>query len=121
MNSTLATLEYEHAGLLCRLKLLYSGTNTGTHKFRMHWCGYVQVPGTHPLFGEPERVNTEGLSVHGGVTYNQFEEDGHYWIGFDCSHWGDGENPNQENWKDQDYVTQETNTLAEQIQKLVSR
>lgn len=54
-----------------------------------HWCGYVDLPAGHPwaaldlAWGAPD-----GLSVHGGITYQESHDDG-VRIGFDCAHSGD--------------------------------
>lgn len=69
------------------------------------WCGYVGVPEGHKLFGK-DFMETESLSVHGGITYTDFctkedpehgichipgpgEPDRVWWLGFDCAHAGD--------------------------------
>jgi len=70
-------------------------------------CGYVGVPKSHPDHGKDwEAIN---VSVHGGVTFTgscrpstrgdpeyaichtvpKDEDDNVWWIGFDCSHYGD--------------------------------
>jgi hypothetical protein len=52
------------------------------------WCGYVGVSPDNPY--AKSYLPRELLSVHGGVTFSrQSEENGLFWIGFDCSHAGD--------------------------------
>lgn len=66
-----------------------------------HLCGYVQVPVGHPAYGHADEYDTplNQIGCHGGITYAEFNnndypiaetEKGHYWIGFDCGHFGDG-------------------------------
>lgn len=55
------------------------------------FCGYVEVPEDHPLFGleysDPEFPDFE---VHGGITFTDFlHETDTYCIGFDCNHYLD--------------------------------
>lgn len=56
--------------------------------------GYVRIPEKHPWFNKP--YNELGVACHGGLTYGRpylvnvsDESEGHYWIGFDCGHYGD--------------------------------
>jgi hypothetical protein len=66
-----------------------------------HWCGYVAVPKTHPLFGKDyNEVDYDKVTPHGGLTYAQecagdpdrgicHRTDGGdhaWWFGFDCAH-----------------------------------
>lgn len=66
-----------------------------------HLCGYVRVPVGHPAYGHADEYDTplNQIRCHGGLTYAEFNtndypvaeaEKGHYWIGFDCGHFGDG-------------------------------
>lgn len=80
------------------------------HPSSGHWCGYVGVDESHPLFNigysygdnSPDSI----LEVHGGITFTDFcQEDGKeygichiaapgepdkiWWLGFDCAHAGD--------------------------------
>lgn len=73
------------------------------HSDRGHWCGYVAVPGEHPLFGK--NYEAPDVEVHGGcLTYARAcdaskseaegichvpgpgESDHVWWFGFDCAH-----------------------------------
>ena len=76
-----------------------------------HWCGYVGLPSSHPLYkkeySEEELYNIE---AHGGLTYSdmnkltkklidkgmnlgllpdEIREYETWWLGFDCAHLGD--------------------------------
>jgi len=71
-------------GLRCRMKRNASGT----------WCGYVLIPGHHPMAGLSDS-DLYHLDVHGGVTYASSQGDG-WVIGFDCNHSSD---LSQEEWR----------------------
>jgi hypothetical protein len=49
-------------------------------------CGYVGVPAGHPLFGQHYDNVSKYVEMHGGSTFAEAEEDGLWWIGFDCGH-----------------------------------
>jgi hypothetical protein len=89
----------EATGLVCLLHRSEFG----------HWCGYVGLPPSHPLYErsyEDIYENVANLGVHGGVTYSEAcapdhdpvtgrgvchvpepgEPDNLWWIGFDCGH-----------------------------------
>ncbi len=51
--------------------------------FGGHFCGYVKIPKSHPLF----RQRNLDLDCHGGLTCNEIHEE--HWVGFDCAHTGD--------------------------------
>ena len=56
-----------------------------------HRCGYVAIPKDHVLYGR--HFNNILLDCHGGLTYSDDGyplDDGNWYIGFDCAHWGDG-------------------------------
>lgn len=75
--------EWEHAGFKCTVI---------KHSTMGHYCGYVWLPKDHPLVDQGERYINNLASVHGGVTYNAWEEVGKekfYVVGFDCGHAGD--------------------------------
>lgn len=121
---------FEHAGLKCALK----------RNFGFAWCGYVAVPEGHPLynnsaFADEERDLYDDLSVHGCVTYCGTGERLELptlvgWvIGFDCLHAYDLAPVHMElemrefpEWKyrDLEYVTNETKSLAEQLAKMLT-
>lgn len=77
----------------------------------MHWfCGYVEVPYEHPCFGLYSEL--EGaLFVHGGLTFGDTAEfaDG-YLIGFDCAHYGDSPEV-----QDEEYTFNECKRLVDQL------
>lgn len=53
-----------------------------------HLCGYVGVPQGHPWFGESDY--DVDATVHGGLTFaGSLDEDGLWYVGFDCAHSGD--------------------------------
>lgn len=75
-----------------------------------HRCGYVGIPKGHKYYGkEYDEIND--IECHGGLTYSrndlfgQDDEDT-WWIGFDCSHYRDGEDYEtaKKYWKDNPYV-----------------
>lgn len=82
-------VEFEHCGLKCKVvrqahKEIHA---VDFHMFGGYLTGYVSVDKKHPCYAKgPLDQSTNGLEVHGGVTFNDFHEDGLYWIGFDCAH-----------------------------------
>ncbi len=119
--------EWRHAGLTC---LAHRG-GVGA------WCGYVAVPPGHPLHGV--RWLDAVLDVHGGLTFaearhkyfgrtlKEGETDGHWYLGFDCSHAGDAMPTTYHLFQRKEYeehywtleeVREETNRLAEQVAAL---
>ena len=64
-------------------------------------CGYVAVPENHPYYGRD--CDKLPICCHGGLTFGQvctmkyINEPEHYWIGFDCDHYGDGPDLNKLN------------------------
>jgi len=67
-----------------------------TRNFAGSWCGYVEIPIDSKYATEIEQ---DKLNIHGGLTWNskrlpltiQLSSDhsNSYWLGFDCSHFGD--------------------------------
>lgn len=53
-------------------------------------CGYVQIPSGHPWF--KKHYHNIDVDVHGGLTFSDWL-DGNYWIGFDCAHYNDAQDP----------------------------
>jgi len=67
--------------------------------FLGHWCGYIMIP-SGPFteciadrwtdsYGVASHISTAlgaGVTIHGGITYLELEEDDNLWIGFDCGH-----------------------------------
>jgi hypothetical protein len=96
-------------------------------------CGYVTVPAGHPAHGKGYDDDLLGnVSVHGGLTYAEPEEDGGWTFGFDCSHYGDAGHPEWENgntyrrifdggeYRSLDYVQGEIESLARALLALAS-
>ncbi len=84
----------------------------------IYWCGYVQIPKTHPLCKE----DVTSLECHGGVTFRGarfLPKDPKWYIGFDCAHLGDRSSLKEmgfgELYCNKAYVINETKRLAEQI------
>ncbi len=88
----------------------------------------------------PVQAQLNDIRVHGGMTFSgkRFDDNGLHWFGFDCSHAGDY-SPGLDRlndpiiglgcstgwggvieYRDQAYVTAETNSLAEQLAGLSS-
>jgi hypothetical protein len=70
-------------GYLCAIRRNYMGC----------LCGYIGVPITHPFINASTASDLKGhiegtINVHGGVTLLK-KIGGFWWIGFDCSHFGD--------------------------------
>lgn len=103
---------FEAHGLACHIL---------RHRVLGHLCGYVGLPAGHPLHGEtnPLRIDVE---VHGGVTYGRKHTDGLYWVGFDCSHYGDLTPGGVDGgtYRTIEYVRKETRKLARQLADLGS-
>jgi len=109
--------DWEAHGLKCAMRRNATGA----------WCGYVGVPVDHPHYG----VDYYNLpfDVHGGLTYGAagaiWLGEGLYWFGFDCAHWGDycpGLPPafRMGTYRDEAYVTSQTESLAQQMLDLPS-
>jgi len=61
-------------------------------------CGYVRIPPGHPWHGK--REEDVDASVHGGLTFAEPDldcgkggADDAWWLGFDCAHAGDAQDP----------------------------
>lgn len=61
-----------------------------------HRCGYVGIPKNHPAHGKSYEDLYDVICVHGGLTYSgerdnyPVDNEGLWWIGFDCGHCDDG-------------------------------
>lgn len=121
--------EFRHHGFVCLIKRGPMG----------QWCGYVALPPGHPLHGKSYDDCDSRFDVHGGLTYagkcdldigichepEPGESDDVWWLGFDCGHCFDiiPEMAEQYDihlipgqvYRDQAYVTAETQSLAEQL------
>lgn len=122
-------VDFVHEGFACFINRAPLGV----------WCGYVGVPEGHPWFGK--QYDNISADVHGGLTYSALchgelchvpqpgMPDHVWWLGFDCGHYMDlvpkmitleatvlKDLPRTHHgiYKDQHYVTRETQRLAEQ-------
>lgn len=111
-------------GLPCIVKRNFSGS----------LCGYVGVKDGHPAFGQ--HFDAVSVEVHGGLTFaasrkpcadnSNWPTDKRYWLGFDCNHAYDyapftrtfGPRDPEELYRDFDYVTAETESLARQLAEM---
>jgi len=106
-----------------------------------HWCGYVQVPKDSRLFRKNYYYSSNSelgiskleqaindIDVHGGITYSgDRKEDGNWWFGFDCGHFGDlclyqldyNLGDSCAVYKDKDYCIKQCKNLAEQIKEII--
>lgn len=83
-------VRFEHAGLKCLIRrYVYNieGFFIGTG----HLNGYCILPKEHLLHGESDFKKFHDFDVHGGITFNDFDnfEPYEFMIGFDCAHAGD--------------------------------
>lgn len=60
-------------------------------------CGYIAVNNTHPYYGLSfDNDGPSEVMCHWGLTYSgegkhfYYDDDGLWWFGFDCGHYGDG-------------------------------
>lgn len=100
----MTTLEsvFEYKGFICYV--VFRRLSFG------YRCGYVEIPNSITF-------NEIDISCHGGITFNSkqapppiISEKGHYYIGFDCAHWGDS----IKTWS-KDKVAQELKSIVDQI------
>lgn len=80
-------VEFIYKDYRCRIVRIvaFEGLGGG-HVFGGHLCGYVQVPDDLKLFDKGYDLD---FDVHGGITYNEKDDDEKNWIGFDCAHLND--------------------------------
>lgn len=110
---------YDEDGYKCMIRKIPLGV----------YCGYVGVTEEHPYYGQDIMGGLFGflgegeLRVHGGVTYcDKMPESDHWWIGFDCAHFGDyvpglGSIADDGVFRDIPYVKREITRLVEQIKE----
>ncbi len=92
-------------------------------------CGYVCIPVGHPW----HHLGYDNIQAdcHGGLTYADSDsETDDYWIGFDCAHSGDAQDPTlgaryMDHWtggeiRSQEYVEQECRSLCEQAKAQIT-
>lgn len=118
-------VDFKHAGLQCRMRRNGGGA----------WCGYVRVGKDHPAFGK--HYDNVDVDVHGGLTWADQGPGGGdgkkssewWWLGFDCSHYGDftpkydgryGSQGYHSVYRDEAYVRHECESLAEQLAEMDS-
>ena len=80
------------------------------------YCGYVEIPQDHEFY-ELDYIDIyrdyEEIDVHGGLNFsNRFEENGAYYIGFDCHHALDNSIE-----QDEDYTERECKYLIDQLKE----
>jgi hypothetical protein len=118
--------EWEAHGLRCLIL---------RESFWGHLAGYVGIPQGHPWYGQSaSRLNLDGVLVHGGVSFAQPSDSLRqpadlWWVGFDCGHLYDYKPRKKEhglsNWsdavyRDMDYVTRQTEGLAQQAAEVLA-
>lgn len=81
-------VEFEYKGYHCVVKRIAVREPYAKvfHVFGGYLCGYVKVPLELEL--HKKGLDLKG-DVHGGITFNQLDEDNENWIGFDCVHLND--------------------------------
>ncbi|KAL9658233.1 hypothetical protein ABK040_012492 [Willaertia magna] len=84
-----------------------------------HWCGYIQLPETHPDFGK-SYDELGDINVHEELTYS----DGNGVFGYDCAHYYDivpvwtdiyGGAPSGATYKDIEFVKNQLKEMAKQF------
>ncbi|WP_462370335.1 hypothetical protein [Oxalobacter formigenes] len=87
-------------------------------------CGYVKIPEDNPLHNVAyQNKPLSQILVHGGLTFaGDIENDGQYWVGFDCAHYTDicpaifiMPGFNRGEYKDIEFVRQQCRLLADQV------
>lgn len=79
------------------------------------YCGYIKIEKDSPLYSKhyDDKVFSS-IIVHGGLTYSgAINEDGDFYIGFDCNHLGDNVD-----YCNLEYVSEQIKSLSIQISKL---
>lgn len=125
--------EYDLLGCEILKEFVHCGYDCSVVWYQNHFCGYVEIPKHHKLYGKTwnDEENDE-INVYGGITYNQVT-DNNTWFGWDAAHAGDycinTSNPNKMELKQfinscddklwiLDMAILETANLAEQLKKL---
>ena len=135
------TKEWEHRGVKCLIRRVPN---------MLHLCGYVGLPKDHPYVKEHKDYDYVDVVVHGGVTFSEkIKEYGKdlFFYGFDCAHSGDlvpgnvkndfdalffdkgtliydkakGYDSYHKTYKDMEYVTKETEKMADQLIELMNK
>ena len=107
---------------------------TIVHNGMGYRCGYVRIPKGHPWHGKSYDDIYDiapDLNVHGGLTFSEADvecddpgKDNAWWLGFDCAHSGDAQDPQlpasykmpylqtDSHVRTQDYVRKECHSLC---------
>lgn len=72
-----------HDGIECRIHRMFA-KECSAHLFGGHLCGYISIPNDNSCY--EKHYDDIEIEVHGGLTYAELENDGKYWVGFDCAH-----------------------------------
>ena len=70
---------FTHLGIKCEIIRIIT-PNDFNHYFRGYFCGYCYCP---------LELKVDDFEIHGGITYDEIENDGQRKIGFDCGHSND--------------------------------
>lgn len=91
-----------------------------------HRCGYVGVPNTNSLYGRD--YSDLDVDCHWGLSWGQHRPDypvamdtKHWWFGFDCIHYGDGDmldNPFGYPVRSLSYCSEQCESIAAQLMGL---
>ena len=111
-------VEFKNAGLTCLIQRNSLGA----------WCGYVGIPSSHRFYKKHYDTVDVEVEVHGGLTYSGecagvicHKTEKLWWFGFDCAHYMDFIPTfckiGKDIYRDQRYVTEQTMSLAEQLDK----
>jgi hypothetical protein len=93
-------------------------------------CGYLKIRPDHPWYKKDYTETDCEVEIHGGLTYGSTNEnDGSWWIGFDCAHSFDKVDPSillkdsphhmyigGKEIRTTEYVEKELKNLADQAQ-----
>ena len=108
----LETFPKEH---LLEKESYYNGFKYVVMNLGNYLCGYVAIPEGHPLAGVNYN-DIDDIHCHGGLTYSEdfltdySNDEGYWWIGFDCNHGGDTMNK-----CNVQYVSNECKNIINQI------
>lgn len=119
-------------------KRIAAGEHNGFHWVILHngmgyRCGYIMLPKSHPWYGKG--YDDIEADCHGGLTYADTDkEHGVHWIGFDCAHCHDAQDPTlpaecsmpsylfgseKRTIKTTEYVRKQCESLCEQAYKAI--
>jgi len=109
----------------------------------LHYCGYVGIPESHPLYAkisdfggnvykahstvEEELDGRRMFYAHGGITFTGYMKEwgkDYFFIGFDCAHMGDATRISEikggSTFKSWDYVKKEIDNLYKELSTVES-